>query len=154
MTHTLRAARSTDAGKLGAILSEAVAANTWKPQLHTEAEDIAHIGDLIDRGWITVCQNDDVVSGFIALDGPRIQSLYVKGSEQNAGIGAKLLEWAKSESERLELWTFEANTGAQRFYRAHGFIEAERTDGSGNEEGLPDVKYVWRKDATKETDHG
>ena len=141
----MRAARSTDAGKLGAILGEAIAANAWKPQLHTGAEDIAHMGNLIDRGWITVCENKGLVCGFIALDAECIQSLYVKGSEQNAGIGRVLLDWAKSQSARLELWTFQANEGAQRFYRAHGFTEVERTDGAGNEEGLPDVKYVWTR---------
>ena len=35
------------------------------------------------------------------------------------------------------------NTGARRFYERHGFVEAGRTDGRGNEEGVPDVLYVF-----------
>jgi ribosomal protein S18 acetylase RimI-like enzyme len=35
------------------------------------------------------------------------------------------------------------NTGAQRFYRRHGFVMAETTDGSGNEEHAPAIRFVW-----------
>jgi ribosomal protein S18 acetylase RimI-like enzyme len=60
------------------------------------------------------------------------------------GFGAQLLAVAKRERPRgLSLWTFASNTGAQRFYERHGFIEADRTDGSRNEECAPDVLYVW-----------
>ena len=145
MSRVIRPARSTDAGKLGAILSEAVRANTWKPQLHTAAEDIAHMGHLIDRGWVSVCESEGRVAGFLALDGTSVQSLYVSDAQQGHGIGAMLLEQAKAQQERLELWVFEANHGAQRFYRRHGFKDVERTDGAGNEEGLPDMRYAWVK---------
>jgi ribosomal protein S18 acetylase RimI-like enzyme len=43
----------------------------------------------------------------------------------------------------LQLWTFQVNTPACRFYERHGFVEAGRTDGSGNEEREPDVRYSW-----------
>jgi len=43
----------------------------------------------------------------------------------------------------LRLWTFESNTGAQRFYERHGFVATDRTDGRNNEEGAPDILYVW-----------
>jgi len=45
------------------------------------------------------------------------------------------------------LWTFVSNVRAQRFYERHGFTVAERTDGSGNEEKAPDLRYVWRPPA-------
>ena len=38
---------------------------------------------------------------------------------------------------------FEVNQPARGFYRRHGFVELERTDGSANEEHAPDVKMVW-----------
>ncbi|MEP5155388.1 GNAT family N-acetyltransferase, partial [Planktotalea sp.] len=139
--------------KLGAILSEAVAANAWKPQLHTGAEDIAHMGDLIARGWVRVCETDGEVAGFIARNEQAIQSLYVQCAMQNNGVGAMLLNDAMGETQRLELWTFEANEGAQRFYLRHGFKEAERTNGAGNDEGLPDIRYVW-DNPDKETNNG
>ena len=43
----------------------------------------------------------------------------------------------------LELWTFQVNVGARRFYERHGFRAVELTDGSANEEHEPDVRYVW-----------
>ena len=148
-----RPARSTDAGTLGAMLSEVVAANAWKPQLHSKAQDIAHMGELVDRGWVTVCEVDRDISGFLACDGAVVQSLYEQGSAQNAGIGAGLLSHAKATHQAIELWTFQANTGAQRFYVKHGFKEVERTDGAGNAEGLPDIRFVWSADE-KERAHG
>ena len=60
------------------------------------------------------------------------------------GIGAELLKLAKRERPTgLRLWTFASNAGAQRFYERHGFVEARRTDGSDNEEGEPDILYLW-----------
>jgi len=35
------------------------------------------------------------------------------------------------------------NGPAQRLYERHGFVAVERTDGAGNEECEPDVRYVW-----------
>jgi GNAT superfamily N-acetyltransferase len=153
MNLVLRPARSTDAGKLGAMLTDAIAANAWKPQLHTGAEDIAHMGDLIDRGWVTVCEKNGDVAGFLACDGAVIQSLYVRRDAQNSGGGAALLIDAKATCKSLKLWTFQANLGAQRFYLKHGFEEVERTDGARNDEGLPDIRFVWSADE-KERAHG
>jgi hypothetical protein len=39
--------------------------------------------------------------------------------------------------------TFESNAGVRRFYERLGFVEQRRTDGRGNEEGAPDVLYLW-----------
>jgi hypothetical protein len=56
-----------------------------------------------------------------------------------------LIELAQRERPGgLELWTFQANQGARRFYERHGFEAIELTDGSGNEERTPDVRYAWR----------
>jgi GNAT superfamily N-acetyltransferase len=50
----------------------------------------------------------------------------------------------KAREPRLVLWTFQANSAAIAFYLREGFVEIERTDGAGNEEGLPDVRMIWR----------
>ncbi|MDP9464580.1 MAG: GNAT family N-acetyltransferase, partial [Actinomycetota bacterium] len=44
--------------------------------------------------------------------------------------------------EGLQLWTFESNDRARRFYERHGFTAVEFTDGAGNEERWPDVRYA------------
>jgi ribosomal protein S18 acetylase RimI-like enzyme len=47
----------------------------------------------------------------------------------------------------LQLWVFQKNVGARRFYERHGFRLVELTDGAGNEENEPDARYEWRPPA-------
>ena len=141
----LRPARTTDAGKVGAILSAFVDENDWMPRLHTRAEDIGFAGHMIDKGWVPIAQLDDRVAGFLARDGAIIQALYVAADARRQRCGTALLQPAQSHADRLALWTFQANTAAQSFYDAHGFAEGERTDGAGNDEGLPDIRLVWKR---------
>jgi hypothetical protein len=37
---------------------------------------------------------------------------------------------------------------ARRFYQQHGFVPAEFTDGSGNEEREPDIRFRWQTSPT------
>ena len=84
------------------------------------------------------------LAGIMVLDGPWVDQLYVEPTMTGRGIGAGLLNMAKRERQAgLRLWTFVSNTGAQRFYERHGFVETRRTDGRENEEGAPDILYVW-----------
>ena len=49
---------------------------------------------------------------------------------QGQGVGTELLDVAKRASERLQLWTFQCNASARRFYEARGFALVEETDGT------------------------
>lgn len=140
----LRPAKPTDAGKLGAMITDAVQARDWKPVLWTAAQDVAHAGMLIDRGWVTVAEDaEHRVLGFLAREGEMVHSLFVTQAAQGHGVGLALLNHAKASNARLELWTFVANHGARRFYKREGFVEVERTDGSTNDERLPDIRFEW-----------
>ena len=145
MTATLRAARSTDAGAVGAILSAFIDNTAWMPRIHTRAEDLSFAGDLIARGWVTVAERDGTVCAFAARQGADVHALYVDAATQGQGVGSDLVNAMKVAQDHLSLWTFVANTGAQRFYLRHGFAERARTDGSGNDEGLPDIRYDWHR---------
>ena len=80
----------------------------------------------------------------LILDGSWVDQLYVEPTCTGMGLGSRLIELAKSRRPTgLELWTFVTNTGAQRFYRRHGFVVAETTDGSRNEEQAPDIRFIW-----------
>lgn len=80
----------------------------------------------------------------LVLDDDWIDQLYVDPGATGRGLGSSLIALAKARRPaRLQLWTFATNTGAQRFYRRHGFTVAETTDGSGNEEKAPDIRFVW-----------
>jgi len=90
-----------------------------------------------------VAEVDGAVVGLLVLDGAWVDQLYVDPTATGRGIGSLLLERAKAERPGgLDLWTFQANTGARRFYERHGFAEVARTDGD-NEEGTPDIRLRW-----------
>ena len=96
-----------------------------------------------DEVWVAETEDGALVA-LMLLEGEWIEQLYVDPSWTSRGIGTRLLEVAKrSRPGGLQLWTFQSNRGAQRFYERHGFTAEERTDGSGNQEHAPDVRYVW-----------
>jgi len=93
--------------------------------------------------WVAEDRTGTLV-GILVLDGPWLDQLYVEPTKTGGGIGASLVKLAKRERpEGLRLWTFASNAGAQRFYERHGFVATRRTDGRDNEEGAPDILYVW-----------
>ncbi|EPX82051.1 GNAT family N-acetyltransferase [Salipiger mucosus] len=146
MTARLRPARSTDAGTLGALMTEAVAQRAWKPRLHSGAQDIAHAGRMIDAGWVTVAEDAaGAPLGFLAREGAYVHALFVAGPARGTGLGRALIGEAQRACDRLELWTFAANSGARRFYERAGFAEVHLGDGRDNDEGLPDVHYRWER---------
>jgi len=143
----LRAARSTDAGAVGGILSEFIDTTPWMPRIHTRAQDLAHAGSMIARGWVWLAEADGQIAEFSACDGDEMHALYVARAFRGQSLGAALLRRAQSQRASLGLWTFQANARAQAFYLRHGFVEARRTDGAGNDEKLPDISYTWKREA-------
>ena len=145
MSLVVRRAHPLDAGTVGAILTQAVSDHrNWMPQLHSQAENISFFGRLIDHDLVWVA-DDGKVRGFLAVEEDYIHALYVARGARGHGIGALLLSRVKADHARLSLYTFVANVGARRFYERHGFREVERSDGAGNDEGLPDIYFVWEK---------
>lgn len=93
--------------------------------------------------WVAASIKGQVLAVLVLAD-HWVDQLYVAPGWTGNGLGSRLIEFAKSRRPGgLQLWTFQSNLGAQRFYERHGFSDVERTDGSGNEEGEPDVRFVW-----------
>lgn len=93
---------------------------------------------------VWVVESSGAVVALLSLYGEWIEHLYVDPDRCGTGLGTQLLALAKQERPGgLRLWTFEANTGARRFYERHGFAVTGATQGD-NEEGAPDVRYEWR----------
>ncbi|MHC4550805.1 MAG: GNAT family N-acetyltransferase [Planctomycetota bacterium] len=98
-----------------------------------------------NRVLVVVEEASSDVVGFLAVNQEQIAQLYVHVDYQGRGIGSSLLRYAKEHSHgRLRLFTFEANTDAQRFYERRGFKVIAR----GFEEAwqLADLEYEWRRD--------
>lgn len=102
-------------------------------------------GVLLPEHEVWVAETDDGLVGFLALREPdELGHLYLAGTHTGRGLGARFLELARGRFPGgMQLWAFQSNTGALRFYERHGFVAVEETDGD-NEERAPDVRMVWR----------
>ncbi|WP_375782704.1 GNAT family N-acetyltransferase [Bradyrhizobium sp. Pha-3] len=120
----------------------------WLAGLHTPDEDRWFYRE---RMFATCALwgvfDGDVMSGVIAFHDDWIEQLYVLPAAQGRGVGGALLEIAQQGADRLQLWTFQRNARARRFYEARGFVQAEQTDGSRNEEREPDLRFLWTRTA-------
>jgi ribosomal protein S18 acetylase RimI-like enzyme len=118
----------------------------WLRGLHTPDEDRWFYRERMFRE----CQvhgafEDDALAAIIAFRSGWIDQLYVLPQAQGRGVGSELLDLAKRAFDRLQLWTFQRNLRARRFYEARGFARVEETDGAGNEEKEPDARYLWTR---------
>jgi GNAT superfamily N-acetyltransferase len=144
----LRPAHAGDASEVATVLITSRRAHLpYLPEPRTEREI---------RHWIatTVLRTQEVT---VALDGPRmvgilcakreedvswIRQLFILPGHAGKGTGSLLLGEALARLPRpVQLWCFQRNTGARRFYERHGFKAVRATDGRDNEERTPDVLY-------------
>jgi GNAT superfamily N-acetyltransferase len=118
----------------------------WLPRLHTADEDRWFYRERI----VKTCQVWGVseraeLKGIIAFREGWIEQLYVLPEAQGRGIGGALLQIAQGAFGSLQLWTFQRNLRARRFYEARGFALVSTTDGARNEEKEPDALYRWTR---------
>ena len=144
----IRALTTNDAATVAAISRAArFDAIPGYPDLHTPAEDRAFYRSQIDEGdGFGEVDEAGQMRGFVLWRGQLIEHLYVDVAHQRVGIGSRLLSAALDAipARPVRLWTFQANARAVSFYRGHGFLEVDQTDGEANEEGLPDVLFELR----------
>jgi GNAT superfamily N-acetyltransferase len=141
----IRRAAPKDAEEIAETFSRALGMLTFLPPLHTEEEHRRFITEAVPVDHeIWVAEEDGRVVGLAAVGEKSLGHLYVHPDYQSRGIGSQLLEQTKAlHPGGFTLWTFPQNEGACRFYERHGLRVSARGDGSGNEEGLPDVQYEW-----------
>lgn len=139
----IRRATQADAAEVSRVFVAARDGMPYLPRIDDEHRPLLG-GWFIERGAIFVEEEDGSVLGFSGVHEGELTHLYVDPSEQNRGVGSRLLEHAKTESPGgLLLWVFQKNEGARRFYERHGFRLVELTDGAGNMEREPDARYEW-----------
>ena len=145
-TITIRPATAADAGAVADVYLTSFHATYDFPLAHTDDEVRAWIGNAVADGgtWVALDAAGAVV-GMMTLKPGDLDQLYVRPDRLGEGIGRRLLELAKEQSpDGLTLYTFQVNDRARRFYERNGFVAEWFGDGSANEEGQPDVRYVWR----------
>ena len=143
----LRPATPGDAPALAVILRTCFRVSLpFLPELHTAEEDRAYMARRLassDPVWLAEAEGEAV--GFITFREGWIDHLYIHPDHQGRGVGPALLAKALEDGRPKDLWTFQQNVRARRFYEARGFEAVEFTDGSGNEEKTPDVRYQWTR---------
>lgn len=116
----------------------------WLAGLHKPEEDRTFWSGYLFSNcaiWGAVLQGGLI--GVIAFREGWIDQLHILPQMQGQGIGSRLLDLAKASHARLDLWTFQKNAGARRFYENQGFEIVRETDGADNEEHEPDILYSW-----------
>jgi GNAT superfamily N-acetyltransferase len=146
---TVRPARDGDAAPIAEVyLRSFHAAMPTVTLAHTHDEVRAWFATTVlpDAGreaWVAEAVDGRVV-GMMILARDILEHLYLLPEARGNGLGDRFIGLAKSRRPHgLALHAFQVNGPARRFYERHGFRAAEFGDGSGNEEGEPDVRYVW-----------
>ena len=145
---TVRPAEPAESDALAALYarSRAAAEPAMPPGVHTPEEDRAWFAERLADGehdaW--VAERDGLILCYALAAAGWLDHLFVEPEHQTAGVGSALLDVVKAvRPGGFCLWVFETNQTARTFYAHRGFVELERTDGSGNEERSPDVRMAW-----------
>ena len=118
----------------------------YDTSLHTAEEDRAFYRDQVmvdDELWGVL--EGQALQGFVALKPGWIDHLYVDPAMHRQGIGTALVKFAQTLHPELRLYTFQSNANARAFYEKLGFRIEEMTDGTRNEERMPDITYHWTR---------
>lgn len=143
----MRPATAADLAAIAELFSRtrAAAVPDMPAPLRTPDEHRAWVAGWDLAAWeVWVAEAGDVLVGYAVVVDDWLHSLYVAPEASGQGVGGVLLDVVKGlRPGGFSLWVFESNAPARRFYRRHGLVELERTDGAGNEEQAPDIRMAW-----------
>ena len=110
----LRSVRATHA-----FLTEDDIAQLLPPTRAYLTSDEPELWVLVDAGTVV---------GFMGLDGPKLDALFLAPEVRRRGGGRQLVEWAAALKGQLTVDVNEQNPEAVRFYQACGFIQEGRSE--------------------------
>jgi chorismate mutase/GNAT superfamily N-acetyltransferase len=144
----LRPAAREDLAEVHAVFVAASDGPGQPDDVRGPEEVVAWVQNLPARGQeIWVATRDDLVLGFVSLRNSWIPLLFVHPERPGRGVGAALIDLAKGlRPHGFGLRVHAANTRARDFYRRHGLIELESTDGSSYDDGAADLQLAWLGD--------
>ena len=141
---TVRRADQNDVEALAAVHLTSRRAAPMPPTAHTDAEVRLWLSGRLAHDEVWVAEADGDVVAYVRLSRDWLDDLYVVPDRAREGIGSLLLDLAKQRRPAgFCLWVFEQNEPARAFYRRHGLLELEHTDGADNEEHAPDLRMAW-----------
>lgn len=95
-----------------------IKASYWK-------ENFEMVEEMMMSSEIYLYKEDNKIYGFIGLIDDYIAGIFIKDKYQSRGIGKNLLDYVKSNRNRLLLSVYNKNNRAIEFYKREGFIIVE-----------------------------
>jgi 8-oxo-dGTP pyrophosphatase MutT (NUDIX family)/GNAT superfamily N-acetyltransferase len=144
-TPSLRPAVVGDAANCARVYTRSKAfALPEVPEPHTEPDIAKWMAEVaIPTMDVWVAEVDGVVVGQFMLVPGWLHHLYIDPSWIGRGLGDRFMTLVRQRHpQALQLWAFQSNGRGRRFYERHGFTAVEFTDGAGNQERWPDVRYI------------
>jgi putative acetyltransferase len=150
MRFTLRRAAASDADEIANVYYASFRLLTFLPMLHTTEEYRWFVSNVtLKNARSRLTRTKAGSSLFLGRRGEKVRLLYTRPDRIGMGAGTQLIDAAKASNvDALELWCFQANERARRFYEARGFQAIRFTDGADNEERMPDIRYRWEHPMT------
>lgn len=113
------------------------------PRARSPLSDLRLLAMLVRRDEVRLIRDARGPAAFLARRDQAIHALYVHARARRTGLGRTLLAEAKRACPALSIWTPQDNHAARRFYAAEGFQTMGYSDGSHNDETLPEVLMIW-----------
>lgn len=141
----LRRATSADARICATIQREANLGSLPFLPVDPDIEGAAEFFEtiLLPQNEVWIAEVDDQPVAYVAFHPGWLEHLYVLPPHQGRGIGPALMARALEDGSPRQLWTFQKNARARKFYEDRGWTLVELTDGQGNREKEPDALYAW-----------
>ena len=150
MSYRLRQATADDAEAIAQIYFASFRLLAFLPMLHDLDSYRWYVANRMLKEWtVTVAEDETGIVSFLGLWDQEVGHCYTRPDRIGQGAGTQLMQMAQASGvAALELSSFQANTRPRRFYEARGFHAVRFTDGSDNEERMPDVRYRWERPLT------
>lgn len=104
-----------------------IKASYWK-------ENFEMVKEMMMSSEIYLYKEDNKIYGFIGLIDDYIAGIFIKDKYQSRGIGKNLLDYVKSNRNRLLLSVYNKNNRAIEFYKREGFIIVKNEIDEANNE--------------------
>lgn len=104
-----------------------IKASYWK-------ENFEMVEEMMMSSEIYLYKEDNKIYGFIGLIDDYIAGIFIKDKYQSRGIGKNLLDYVKSNRNRLLLSVYNKNNRAIEFYKREGFIIVKNEIDEANNE--------------------